>query len=284
MLKDYIQLTKPGMVAGNLLPAMGAFLLASNRQVDWLMLFEMTFGLGLVIAAACAANNYLDRNIDSKMKRTQKRALVRGAVPPGKALIFSGLLLIAGSLMLALLTNWLALIASLIGYVGYVFVYGYFKRRSSLGTLVGTVPGAMPPVVGYAAAAGQLDWAAGLLFLILVFWQMPHFFAIAIFRRNDYAAAWLPVITVRHSVRRAKRQMIAYVGAFIIASVLLWGYGYAGYVYLVLMSALGTRWLLIGIRGLKAADDNGWGRQMFGFSLIVLLIFSAVISLNAWLP
>lgn len=284
MLKSYLQLTKPGMVVGNLLPAIGAFLLADNLHIDFSLLVATFGGLALVIAGACAFNNYLDRGIDAKMKRTKKRALVQGAVKPLAALLFANALFLVGAVTLLLATNLYAFTAAMIGFFGYVFVYGYAKRHSHWGTLIGSVPGAMPPVVGYTAVSGRLDSAVLILFVILAVWQMTHFYAIAVYRQADYAAAGLPVLSVRHGLRRTKVEMLIYTCLFLAVAPLLWFYGYAGYVYLLAVVLLGIRWLLLCVRGLTKVDENRWGRQVFGFSLIVLLMFSAIISLNAWLP
>lgn len=284
MLKSYFQLTKPGMVVGNLLPAIGAFLLADGLQVDWGLLVATIGGLALVIAGACAFNNYLDRSIDARMKRTSKRALVRGQIKPLPALIFANLLFLVGAVVLFFATNGYAFTAALIGYFGYVFIYGYAKRRSHWGTLVGSIPGAMPPVVGYTAVSGRLDGAVVILFFILAIWQMTHFYAIAVYRRSDYAAAGLPVLSVRCGLKRTKLEMLVYAALFIVIAPLLWFYGYAGFVYLLAVVGLGLRWLLLCLRGFSKVDDNNWGRQVFGFSLLLLLVFSAIISLNAWLP
>jgi protoheme IX farnesyltransferase len=283
-VRDYLQLTKPGMVAGNLLPALGAFLLASQGSIDWGLLLSTMIGLGLIIAAACTLNNYIDRGIDSKMKRTKKRSLVSGAVKPQQALIFGHVLLAAGVATLALFTNWLTLAAALVGYFGYVFIYGYAKRRSSLSTLIGGIPGAMPPVVGYVAVSGHLDAAAVILFLILFVWQLPHFYAISIYRRSEYAAADLPVMSVSKGIPAAKKQILIYVFGFGLIVPLLWIYGYTGYVYLVVVFALAVYWLRLCFKGYFGQADDRWARQMFGFSLIVLLVFSTLIGLNAWLP
>jgi protoheme IX farnesyltransferase len=139
-------------------------------------------------------------------------------------------------------------------------------------------------VVGYTAASGHLDGAAVLLFLILVFWQMPHFYAIAMYRLDDYASAKLPVLPVKKGIRRTKYEMLAYIIGFIVVSLALAVYGYAGYFYEIVVGVLGLGWLWKWSNGLKAESDAKWARGMFKYSLIVLMVMSVTLALNAWLP
>jgi heme o synthase len=237
-------------------------------------------GTALVIAAGCVYNNYLDRHIDKKMQRTKKRALVSGAISPRQALIFATLLGILGFLILTLFTNALAVIIGIVGIVSYVAVYGFWKRRSDYGTLVGSIAGATPIVAGYCAASGHFDLGAILLALILATWQMPHFYAIAMYRSKDYKAADIPVLPLTRGNKAAKLQIIVYTALFLAASTSLTFFGYTGYIYLVVMSLLGITWLCLGVSGLKAPDDDAWARKMFMFSLITILCTSIMISIG----
>ncbi len=244
----------------------------------------MTGGLALVIASACVFNNFIDRDIDKLMARTSQRALVRGAITGRSALSFGTFLGLAGAGLLIYFTNWLTTVIALGGWVAYVVAYGYWKRRSSYGTVVGSLSGAVPPVVGYCAVTGRLDAAALILFLILVMWQMPHFYAIAIFRLQDYQAAKIPVLPAVLGIDATKITMLAYIVGFILAASLLTWLGYAGYSYLVIIIALGLGWFWLGASGLKTIADIRWAKRMFACSLIVLLGFSLTISLETWLP
>ncbi len=280
MLKTYYRLTKPGIVYGNAITAAGGFFLASRGQVDAGLLVATLAGLSAVIAAACVSNNYLDRDIDRRMARTKNRALVTGKVSPRAALTFAAVLGAAGTFILLALTNLLAAGLALFGYFAYVFLYGIGKRRTVHGTLIGSISGAIPPVVGYTAVTGRLDAAAIILFLVLVTWQMPHFYSIATYRADDYSAAGIPVLPVRRGVRAAKNQIIVYIVAFLVATSLLTITGYTGLVYLVVMLAFGGYWLRLAYAGFTAPDDKLWARQLFRFSLIVILVFSAMISVG----
>ena len=282
--RDYYWLTKPGIIYGNSLPAMATFLFASHGAgFSFLKFIAVVLGQSCIIAAGCIANNYQDRTIDAHMKRTRQRALVTGAIPAERALLLSVLFLVLGSTVLLIFVNILTLWVGLIGFVSYVFLYGATKRRGPYGTLVGSIAGATPPVAGYTAVTGRLDVTALILFLILVTWQMPHFYAIALRRKKDYAAAKVPVLAVRASARTTKLNIIFYVAAFALAASALTVFSHAGYIYLAVVLLLSGVWLYKGIRGFNASDDTVWAKNMFLFSLIVLLVLCAAIALSPWL-
>lgn len=260
------------------------FLFAGFRDFDFVSFIGVIVGTALVIGAGCVFNNIIDRHIDAKMERTAKRALVTGDISVTDAKTYGLSLLVLGFLILMFSTNILTVGIGIIGFIDYVFVYGFFKRRSTLGTLVGSICGATPVIAGYSAAAGQFDTGALLLFLIMVFWQMPHFYSIAIYRGDDYASASLPVLPVVRGARKAKVHIFAYTILFIAANILLYMSGYASVTYLAVLLAAGLWWLQWAVAGFRATDNKAWARKMFGYSLIVLLIFSFMLSVNYWLP
>lgn len=280
----YYRLTKPGIVYGNLMFAAAGFLLAADGHIKVGLLLAALGGQALVIAAACVFNNIIDRNVDSRMARTKKRAMVQKSVSIPVALTYGAVLVSAGFSLLVLFTNWLTVWVVLAGFIVYVFIYAAAKRWNEQGTLIGSVAGSVPPVAGYVAVTDRLDGGAWLLFLILTFWQMPHFYAIATYRLKDYRAAGLPVLTVEKGIKAAKLQSIIYIIGFIIASALLTVYNYTGYIYLVVMLGLGLNWLRLAINGLYTENDDKWGKQVFLFSLLITVAFSILLALNAWLP
>ena len=284
MLRAYYKLTKPGIIYGNLLTAVAAFLFASKWHINVGLFAAMVVGLGLVIASGCVVNNVLDRNIDKRMDRTKKRALVTGEISLPAAIIYGTALGVVGFILLAFFTNWLTVLMAAIGWIDYVILYGWSKRTSEFSTLVGSVSGAMPIVVGYVAFSGRVDASAVLLFLAMTFWQMPHFYAIAMYRRSDYAAAKLPVLSVKRGMHAAKQQIVWYVVAFTIVSSLLAFYGSAGYIYWVVMLAVNMWWLLNGLQAYNKLDDVKWARGMFFRSLTVLTVFSAAVAFGSILP
>ena len=284
MIQDFYALTKPGIIYGNALTAAGAFIYASQWQIDLLLFLATVGGLSLVIASACVCNNYLDRSIDAKMKRTQKRALVTGTISVRNAMFYATVLGALGFLLLTVCVNALTAGIGLAAFISYVALYGIAKRRSVHGTLVGSIAGAAPPVVGYTAVMNRLDTTALILFLILVCWQMPHFYAIAIYRLKEYKAAAIPVLPAIKGTQAAKIQIIVYIVVFIIAACSLTIFGYAGYFYAAVMLLAGIWWLYRSLHGFKTLNDDKWARQMFGFSLLVLLAFSATLTVANSLP
>jgi protoheme IX farnesyltransferase len=283
LFKTYYQMTKPGIIYGNLLTAAAGYLLASAWHIHWSQFIGMLVGTSLVIASACVCNNYLDRGIDSKMSRTKKRALVSGVVSLRSALIFAGVLFVVGLIVLLTQTNVYVVSIGLAAFFIYVVLYGITKRRSVHGTLVGSFSGAAPIAAGYVTATDRIDAGAIILFMIMLVWQMPHFYAIAMYRFKDYTAAGLPVLPVKKGMRQTKWQMISYIVDFILLCIALSVFGYAGYSFAVVMSVVGVIWLIRSIRGFQTSDDAVWARQLFFFSLIVLLVFSLMVSVGSLL-
>jgi protoheme IX farnesyltransferase len=281
MLKEYYNLAKPGIIYSNLLTAAAGLFLASRYHVHGWILLAMLAGMAGIIGGACVFNNIIDRDIDARMKRTSARAMVTGAISKAHALAYGIILAIVGALILFFYTNLLTLLVALAAAILYVALYTPLKRHSEYSALVGSIPGAAPPVVGYAAVTHHLDLAAFLLFIILCLWQMPHFYAIAIYRMQDYREANVPVFSIENGVPRTKRQIITYMILFIAAVILLYSFGYAGMIYLIAMLAIALTWLALGLQGFrKNTDDVRWARKVFLFSLIVITTFSVLISVN----
>lgn len=285
VFKRYYSLTKPGVLYGNALTTVAGFLLASSGNIDiWLFLALVT-GTSLVIGSACAFNNYLDQDIDKIMARTKNRALVQGSINDKNAVVFASGLGILGMLILYAYTNILVVSIGLIGFIVYVFLYGMLSKRLSVhGTLVGSISGAMPILAGYVAATGAIDVGAVIVFAILFLWQMPEFYSISIYRRSEYKAAGIPVISVVKGVEQTKIQILLYTAAFVIATLSLTAFGYTGIVYLLVMGTLGLYWLLMAAEGLKATDNERWARKMFRFSLVIILALCAMLSVGSILP
>jgi heme o synthase len=236
-----------------------------------------------VIASACVTNNYIDRNIDKKMDRTSGRAIAAGKVSAAAALTYASLLGVIGFIVLALFTNWLVFGLGLAALVFYVALYGIAKRRSVHGTLVGSIPGAVPPAAGYLAVTNHIDTAAILLFFVLVFWQMPHFYAIVMYRYKDYKAAGLPVFPIVKGMRAARLYILAYILAFTAAMASLSVFGYTGYIYLGVAILLGGYWFYTGFSNYKLKDEL-WGRRMFLVSLAINLGWSIMTAFGGRLP
>ncbi|MDB5179473.1 MAG: Protoheme farnesyltransferase [Candidatus Saccharibacteria bacterium] len=283
--RSYFQLIKPGITLSNTLTGIAGFFLAASIVAFTITaLIGAVVGIALIIASACVFNNILDRDIDKRMKRTKKRDVASGAISVPKALVFGSVVGLVGFAVILLLTNVLTFTLGVIAFIWYVVVYGYAKRMTAMSTIIGGVAGALPPVAGYTALTGRVDAAAVILFFILFFWQMPHFYAIAMFRRSDYASAKLPVWSVKYGMKSAKKQILIFAIVYAIASGLLYVFGYTHIVYLVLSVALSAYWLHQGISFYKKVDDEKWARKMFGASLLVLLSMCLLIAVGGFLP
>ena len=262
----------------------GFFLAASTVQFSLIALIGATGGIALIIASACVLNNIIDRDIDKKMRRTKRREVVSGSISIPKAIIFLTILGLAGFALLLFLTNILTLILGVIAYVWYVVIYGIAKRTTPLSTIIGGVAGSLPPMAGYTALTGSIDAAAIILFLILFFWQLPHFYAISMFRQSDYSKAGIPVWSVRYGLKSTKVQILVSAIVYGVVASLLTFFGYTGVIYLVISTALSIYWIYKGIVLYKKIDDIKWARTMFGISLIVLLAMCLLISIGGYLP
>ena len=282
-LRAYYYLTKPGIVYGNALMAIAGYFFGAHGSPSVTVFFGMLLGVSAVMASACVYNNVIDRNIDLKMERTKKRAVPAGTVSPFHALIFANILLVIGILLLVFGANLLTALVAIGGHVAYVVLYGIAKRKTVHGTLVGTLSGSTPPVIGYVAATGQLDLVALLLFLVLVAWQMPHFYAIAIFRRDDYASAGIPVLSVVKGIDATRKQIIAYVILFILATIALGVYGGVSLLGTLIVILAGFYWLYVCLQIVEQGEAVGWARKQFGWSLMLLLIMAATWSLDSFL-
>jgi protoheme IX farnesyltransferase len=267
---NYYLITKPGIIFGNLVTLAAGFLLASKGTIHLSLFLETLLGLGFIMASACVFNNFIDRNLDKKMERTKNRSLVTGVITTKQALAFATLLGIIGFITLAVFTNLLTLFVAAFGFFIYVVVYSFWKSQTIYGTAIGSIAGAVPPIVGYCAVSNQFDAGALILFMMLVLWQMPHFYSIAMYHYDDYKAAGIPVLPIKKGMLQAKIHMVLYIIAFILTASLLTFYGYTGYAYLAVTACFGIWWLALCVKGFKTNDDQIWGRDMFRVSLILI--------------
>lgn len=280
MIKSYLKLIKPGIIMGNAITAIAGFALASKGHFNLPLFFAAISGLSLIIGSACALNNYIDRTADSKMARTQNRPLVKGYICAKHAIIYAILLGIIGTVILAVYTNLLTTFIALFGFFAYIVLYTNLKYLTVHGTLIGGISGGIPPVVGYCAVSNQFDTAAFVLFMIVFLWQMPHFYAIAMYRIDEYKKASIPVLPVKQGMKTTKIQILLYLFAFLIAAVMPTILGYTGYIYLGVVSVLGLAWLGLGVMGFKSHNDKKWARQMFIASLVMITMLCIMVSLD----
>jgi protoheme IX farnesyltransferase len=280
VIKKYYELVKPGIIYGNAITAIAGYFLAARGHGNLWVFFGLVVGISLVMASACVVNNYIDRGIDIKMSRTKKRALVTGLISAQQALLYATALGVVGFSALVYWTNLLTTVVAFVGFIFYVLIYAIAKRCTVHGTLVGSIAGAIPPLAGYCALRNHIDLGAVLVFMILVLWQMPHFYAIALYRSEDYAAADIPVLPLKAGIEATKQQIVGYVVAFIFTTALLTVYGYTGYFYLIVMLIVGLAWLRICLQGFQVSNEKIWGRKVFRFSLIVIMVLSLMLSIG----
>lgn len=284
-MMQYFVLTKPGIIFGNAITAVAGFFLAThslNIAINFQLLLAMLAGISLVIASGCVFNNYIDRDIDAKMERTKNRALASGLISNRAAIIYGSILGILGFLILGMFTNLTALSFAFTGFFFYVVIYSLWKRLSIYGTIIGSIAGAVPPVVGYTSVSNNFDAGALILFMMLVFWQMPHFYAIGIYRRDEYSAAGIPILPVKKNIFITKINISLFVLAFAIISPMLFFFGYAGYRYFIFALFFGISWFGLCVAGFKKNNnDNLWARRVFIFSLFTLITLSITIALDA---
>ncbi len=284
-IKNYLLVAKPGIIFGNLISAAAGFFLASKGRVDGVALQATLVGISLVVASGCVLNNCVDRKVDRKMIRTRDRVLARGLIPLKVAVFYATILGIGGMALLCAATNLLAVVIVLTGLVIYVGVYSlYMKRNSVYSTLIGSLAGAAPPLAGYCAVTGSFDMGAFILLSIFSLWQMPHCYAIAVFRLDDYAAAAIPVLPVKQGTAAARKHIVGYVLAFWVATLMLTFGGYTGYGTCAVATVLGLSWLYLATLGYEASDERPWAGKLFVFSIVTIFILSVMMSIDFTAP
>lgn len=278
---DYLHLTKPGITISNLMTAFAGLWLASEGSLNLKLAVLTLLGTAFVIASGAALNNYYDRELDLKMKRTKNRGLAAGRIHPRNALAIGIALLIAGLVVLAVFANPLAAVWGLIGHIFYVLIYTPLKRVTTLNTVIGGISGAVPPVIGWVAVTNSMDMGAWILFLILFLWQPPHFLALAMLKVEDYRAGSIPMLPVVKGFAETKRQMFLWAATLVPASLLLFFHGNVGYLYLGTAIVLGIIYLVLLFQGFNTKDDLAWAKKLFGYSLIYLTTLSVMMIISS---
>ena len=286
--RQYLELTKPRVVALLVFTALVGMFLAVPGLPP---LRESVFGLlGIWLAASSAAaiNHLIDQRIDKVMVRTAHRPLATGALRPVQVLVFALLLGIASMLVLALLVNPLTALLTFAGLIGYAVVYtGWLKRATPQNIVIGGVAGAVPPLLGWAAVTnmqGPWDWQYALLLVLIIFvWTPPHFWALAIFRREDYARALIPMLPVTHGVTYTRWQILFYTVLLLQVSLLPVIFGMSGLFYLGGALVLGSVFLWYAWRLLDPPDEF-FAMRVFQYSVVYLMALFAFLLVDHWLP
>ena len=280
---DFVELTKPRIALMVLFTVAIGAMLATPAVPDVALLVSTLIGTGMVAAGASALNQLLERRSDAQMQRTENRPLPAGRLQPMEVLFF-GLALSTGGLVWLAVTGRhpIAAAVAAVTHLSYVFVYTPLKSRTTMNTLVGAVPGALPPIIGWTSVTGTLDWQAAAIFLIVFLWQVPHFLAIAWIYREDYARAGLKMLPVADADGALTgRQMVLYCLALMPVSLLPVLHQKAGWIYGLGAVALGLLFLAAAI-GFSANHTNARARRVLRASLVYLPALLALMLLEAF--
>lgn len=286
--RDYFELTKPRVVALLLLTAVVGMFLAQDPSVailpPWQALLFGTLGIGLASGSAAAVNHVMDQRIDAIMARTSNRPLPKGKMTTIPASLFAAFLALASMVMLWFLVNPTTAVLTLISLVGYAFIYtGYLKRATTQNIVIGGLSGAAPPLLGWASVSGDVHPHALLLVLIIFVWTPPHFWALAIHRKDDYAKANIPMLPVVFGVEFTKTSVFAYTVLLILTTLLPYLTGMCGLIYLIGSLVLGF-WFLWHAYLLKYRDDGKQAMATFRFSIVYLMALFVVLLVDHYLP
>ncbi len=276
----YLELTKPRITFLIVLTSAAGFVLGSRGPVNYLVLAHALVGIGLLSSGIGTLNQFIERDLDGLMRRTADRPLPSGRLLPFEALWFGVILTLMAELYLALFVNTLTALLGLTVVTGYLFVYTPLKTRTSLSTALGAFPGAMPPLMGWTAARGEMDVSAWVLFAILFLWQFPHFLAIAWMYREDYGRAGIRMLpVVEPDGRVTGQQIIAYSLMLVPVSLLPTVLGISGKVYFVAAAVLSLLFLASSIRA-AISKSNQHARQLLLASVLYLPLLFGVMVLN----
>jgi protoheme IX farnesyltransferase len=283
-ITDYVALTKPKIISLLLVTTWGAMMVAQRGfPSPWLVLLTLIGG-ALSSGGAGAVNHFIDRDIDTEMGRTKGRPVVTGRIAPWQALTFGIALEALSFILLAVAVNLLTALLALGGYLFYVVIYTlWLKRSTPQNIVIGGAAGAFPPLVGWAAVTNHLSAGAVVLFAIVFFWTPPHFWALALLIRGDYARAKVPMLPVVRGVEETRKQIMIYSVIMVATTLLLLVTGTSGVIYLVLALALGAKFLWDAVQLLREQTQKA-ARRLYLYSLLYLaLLFLAMVIDHAFL-
>lgn len=284
--RDYWALTKPGVVALLMVTAVAGMFLATEPagMVPLRILIPAFIGMSLAMMSSAAINQIMDQKIDAIMARTVKRPIVTGRLNTRKAVAFAVLLAVSSMAVLYWLVNPLTAFLTLFGFIGYAFVYTlYLKRATPQNIVIGGLAGAIPPLLGWTAVTGEAHPYAWLLVLIVFVWTPPHFWALAIHRRDDYAKAGIPMLPVTHGIPFTRQAVLYYTILLLIISLLPYLTGMSGLIYLAAALILGIIFLVHAIR-LRFSEDPKLPMKTFGYSITYLFVLFTALLVDHYLP
>ncbi len=279
--RDYLSVTKPGINISNLMAVFTGIWLAGAGTVDLAKAVVIILGTALVIAGGGTLNNYIDRDIDPLMTRTKDRPLASQRIQPRIALGMGSILSVAGILLLAWGSNLLAAILAWLGLMVYVVLYSmWLKRVTPLNTAVGSISGAIPPMIGWAAVTGAISGPAWILFAILFFWQPSHFYALAMCKVDEYRMAGIPMFPVVKGFFSTVKRTVLWVFCLVLVSFLLPVLGLVGSIYMISAAISGLIYLALSLSGLFMDEHTQWAKHMFTYSLVYLTTIQLAILID----
>jgi heme o synthase len=282
-LGQFYQLTKPRVVALIVFTAVVGMFLATPGMVPLNALVWGTFGIGLAAASAAAINHLLDQRIDAIMARTRHRPLPSGQLDASQVLGFAAFLGACSMVVLVVFVNWLTAVLTFASLIGYAVIYTvYLKRATPQNIVIGGAAGAAPPVLGWVAVTGQVEPGALLLFLIIFVWTPPHFWALALYRREDYAAAGIPMLPVTHGVQYTRWQILFYTILLVLVTIMPWLIRMSGPFYLGGALVLGAVFLYYAVRLLNPPDEQ-FAMKVFNYSVVYLMALFAFLLVDHYL-
>ena len=278
--RDYLELTKPRVVALITFTAMVGMLLATPGMVPWEILLFGSLGIALMAGSAAAIYHLVDRRADALMARTRHRPLPSGHFESWQVLGFAAIIGALGLGLLLVFTNPLTAVLTFASLIGYAVIYTLFlKRATPQNIVIGGAAGAAPPLLGWTAVTGHVDSGALLLFLIIYVWTPPHFWALAIHRRHDYANADIPMLPVTHGAAFTRLHILLYTILLFLITLLPFLTGMSVWIYLAVAAVLGLRFLSFATR-LYATGDDRLAMPTFGFSIVYLFGLFAALMLD----
>jgi len=281
--RDWWQLCKPRVVALMLVTSLIGMLLSTHSSVPWTVLLLGNLGIGLCAAAAATVNHVVDRHIDALMARTRRRPVSGGRIAPQSALLFALLLALMGQALLLLFTNALTAWLTLASLLGYAALYtGFLKRATPQNIVIGGLAGAAPPLLGWVAVSGRLEPGALLLVLIIFAWTPPHFWALAIARKEEYAKASIPMLPVTHGERYTKWHIVLYSLILLAVSLLPFAIAISGWLYLAAALLLGGRFVQLCVRLYRDPLSQS-AMAVFKYSIAYLFLLFIALLLDHYL-
>ncbi|ARC54751.1 hypothetical protein AOQ88_00530 [Candidatus Riesia sp. GBBU] len=287
-MKKYFIIIKPLIVFSNLFSFCSGFLFSQEKIKDYYIFFLTFLGIFFIISSSCVANNYIDLDIDRLMNRTKNRPSATNDIKSSSILLFSLFLYIVGMLFLIETKNFLSISLSVIGSIIYIVIYSlYLKRRYYFSILIGSISGAIPPVIGYQTSSNKIDIGTLILFITFFLWQIPHSYSMAIYNIEDYKKARIPSLPITKSIFITKIHISISILLFIISNFLFLIKNFMNKIFVYYIIFINLYWLIISVQGFKKTINNfSWSRKLFIFSnisiffIITMIIFNSIKNQN----